>query len=191
MPGLDLPIKLRRLANGKVLSADEVIELLTPFDGDGDGEITRDELTTFLVKRRVGGPWFCQVLSKTLWEIAQDRWGTEVEAIGVPTIGRIISFSMARSGRPSKRYVLTPDAVRGLEPKKGLDGEPVPTGSGPLTSAPRQAPPRAHQAPPRNAPRATGPTRGAPRPATRPDQTRGPARPSRSAPRRPGPKPRR
>ncbi len=192
MPGLDLPIKLRRLANGQVLSAEEITEMIRPFDADGDGALTQEELTTFLIKRRVGGPWFCQVLGKTLWEIAQDRWGTEVDSIDVQTIGRIISFSMARAGRPTKRYVLTPEAVRGIEPKKDIDGNPVPHGGGPLTAAPRKttgggAPPRAQQTPPRNSPRPQPGSRG---PAPR-RPSRGAPRPSRSAPRRPGPKPRR
>lgn len=182
VPGLDLPLKLRRLGNGKVLSADQVIELLTPFDRDGDGEVTQEELTVFLIKSRVGGPWFCQVLSKTLWQIAQDRWGTEVTSMSVETLGQIIAFSMARQGRPAKRYVLTPDAVRGLEPKKDLDGKTVVGGSGPLTSAPR-----ASSGGPR--PRSSG---GNPPPRKRPSGGRPRGRASgRGRPRRPGAKPRR
>jgi hypothetical protein len=83
--------------------------------------VTREELVRFLEKNHVGGPWFCQVLSKTLWRIAEERRGQEVESISIEGLGRIINYSMSAPPRPEKRYVLEPEVMQGLKPRQTLE----------------------------------------------------------------------
>lgn len=169
MAGLDLPVKLRRgLGKGKVVPAEELTRRLLQFDGNGDGNLSRDELTKFFLHHRVGGPWFCEVVTKTLWDIAEERWSQPIESITAQALGRVISYSMARPGRPTARYVITPDAVQGLEEKRGLgEGGPRPS-----VSPPRRP---VADASGRSAVRTMLPPQG----------------PGRAAPRRAGPRPRR
>lgn len=174
MAGLDLPVKLRRgLGNGKVVPAEELSKRLEKFDGDNDGALTRDELIQFLEKSRVGGPWFCQVLAKTLWRIVEERWSQEVESISVEGLGRIINYSMSAPPRPEKRYVLDPEAMAGLKPRQTLE-EYRATLAKPASRVESEAQPEPSAAKPRD--------RGAPPPRA--------VAPRRPAPRRPAPKPR-
>lgn len=176
MAGLDLPVKLRRgLGNGKVVPAEELEKRLEPYDRDKDGAITQEELVRFLQKNRVGGPWFCQVLAKTLWRIVEEQSGLEVDSISVPGLGRIINYSMSAPPRPEKRYILDPEAMQGLKPFKTLEelqaeeeGRPPPKKDG-------AAKPEQSSAGPRPKPRSRSKARAKPR----------------RKPRRPGPKPRR
>ena len=119
MAGLDLPVKLRRgLGKGKVVPAEELSRRLLQFDGDGDGNLSREDLTRFFLHHRVGGPWFCEVLTKTLWDIAEDRWSEKIDSITAVALGRVISYSMGRPARRTTRYVITPEAAQGLEEKR-------------------------------------------------------------------------
>ena len=122
MAGLDLPVKLRRgLGKGKVVPAEELARRLRQFDGDGDGNLSREELTKFFLHNRVGGPWFCEVVTKTLWDIAEERWSQPIESITADALGRVISYSMGRPARRTTRYVITPEAVQGIEDKRTPD----------------------------------------------------------------------
>jgi hypothetical protein len=187
-------VKLRRgLGNGKVVPAEELSKRLAPYDRDKDGSVTREELVRFLEKNHVGGPWFCQVLSKTLWRIVEERWGQQVESISIEGLGRIINYSMSAPPRPEKRYVLDPEVMQGLKPKQTLEEyraeqaaiaagkipaeRPKPDGAQDAQHASAQKPaPSAASAPPR--------ARPAPRPAPQPVRRPGP----RPVPGRPKPR---
>lgn len=105
MAGLDLPIKLRRgLGGGNAVPAEELAKRLVPFDADKDGAVTRAELVQFLIQGRVGGPWFCEVLSRTLWKYVEQRLAVPQPVISVQVLGRIINFAMTRAPRPERRY---------------------------------------------------------------------------------------
>lgn len=170
MAGLDLPVKLRRgLGKGKVVPADELARRLLQFDDDGDGNLNREDLTKFFLHHRVGGPWFCEVVTKTLWDIAEERWSQRIDSITAVALGRVISYSMGRPARRTTRYVITPDAVQGLEEKRtpqellGGQGRPSPARRPPADAGrARSAPPprgreRAAAPPARGAPRRGGP----------------------------------
>jgi hypothetical protein len=197
--GLDLPVKLRRgLGKGQVVPAQELAERLKPYDANQDGLLVRAELARFLAESRVGGPWFCELLTKVLWKAAQERAGREVEAIGADALGRVIHYSMSRGPRPERRYVLSPAAVNGLEPRRTLDGStdlsrpPDPRTSAAPTGAAAAAPRPAAPGPrpgPLPSPR-PGPMSGAARPQPSVPGTAGPPRSTAApAPRRPGPSP--
>src|SRR5262245_1146385 len=178
--GLDLPVKLRRgLGNGKVVPADELAKRLAPYDRDKDGSLTQEELVRFLEKNHVGGPWFCQVLAKTLWRIVEERWAQEVESIPIEGLGRIINFTMSAPPRPEKRYVLDPEAMTGQKPKQTLEEyrasqagieKPKEQPKVDGTSEPARPATSAAQPRPRPAPRPGPPParRPAPRPTARP-----------------------
>ncbi|MEL7370755.1 MAG: hypothetical protein AAFN74_17680 [Myxococcota bacterium] len=173
--GLDLPVKLRRgLGKGKVVPAEELTRRLLKFDGDGDGNLNREDLTKFFMHHRVGGPWFCKVVTKTLWDIAEERWSEQIESITANALGRVISYSMARPARRASRYVITPEAVQGLVEKRSVGAN--------AAGAPSRRP----------VAEAGGPRPGG-RPAVRaPVRGRAPGRaPGRAGPRRAGPRPRR
>lgn len=170
--GLDLPVKLRRaLGQGAIVSAEVLVTRLTPYDKDGSGALDREQLTRFLIENRVGGPWFCQMMAHNVFRTAEDRWSMDVASIKIVALARIINYTMARVSKPVKRYVLTPDVVNGLEPKRGLDGSDptVPTDllvqqqqgrrGAPRSAAPRTAGPRTGAGPRKVAPR--GPRRPA------------------------------
>jgi len=168
--GLDLPVKLRRgLGNGKVVPADELAQRLAAFDADEDGAVTREELAKFLLQNRCGGPWFCQMVSHNVFATAEDRWAQKVEAMKVVALARIINYTMARANKPVKRYILTPHAVMGLEPKRGLKGEdPTVTTESLMTGNARPQPSAEGQA------QRPNPQQG----AARPNPQQGAARPN-------------
>jgi hypothetical protein len=186
-------VKLRRgLGNGKVVPAEELAKRLAPYDRDKDGSVTREELVRFLEKNHVGGPWFCQVLSKTLWRIVEERWGQEVESISLEGLGRIIHYSMSAPPRPEKRYVLEPEVMQGLKPRQTLEeyrAEQAAIAEGkvpPERPKPDGAPVAAAEAPPKPVASSAAPrARPAPRPAPMPAARRPAPRP---APGRPKPR---
>lgn len=183
--GLDLPVKLRRgLGNGKVVPAEELARRLAAFDADQDGAVTREELAKFLVQNRCGGPWFCQMVSHNVFATAEDRWTQKVEAMKVVALARIINYTMARANKPVKRYILTPGAVMGLEPKRGLNGEdPTVSTESLMTGINRPRPSAEGQAPrPEGQAPRPNPQQAAPRPAPDPR-----AAPAGRAPPRPRP----
>lgn len=175
-----------------MVPADELARRMKPFDGDGDGNLTQPELARFLLESRVGGPWFCEMIARTCWRLAEERWAKEIQTISIEALGRALNFSMSRGPRPERRYVLTPAAVQGLEPRKDLEGrEDLWDGQPEPKAAPRSAAPPARPATTPGA-RPPAPRGAAPGPRTAPLQ--GPPRgaPSsaaagRPAPRRPGP----
>jgi hypothetical protein len=198
--GLDLPVKLRRgLGKGNVVPANELAERLRQFDSDKDDALTEDELARFFYHNHVGGPWFCKMVAHTIWNMGEEHYAQEIYSIKADALGRVIHYTMSRAGRPSRRYVLRPEAVNGLEPKLDLDGNdtmskvpavpsakpssgasPGPTSGTTSRVEPRAAGPRPAGDP---ATRNTSVPSAAPRPAPRP----GPRRPGPGG----GPKPRR
>ena len=161
MAGLDLPVKLRRgLGKGKVVPADELTRRLLQFDGDGDGNLSREDLTKFFLHHRVGGPWFCEVVTKTLWDIAEERWSQPIESITADALGRVLNYSMGRPARRTTRYVITPEAVQGIEEKRA-PGEGTTSPARRPQADPGRAGPRgpaaARPPAPRSAPRRAGP----------------------------------
>lgn len=180
MAGLDLPVKLRRgLGKGSIVPAAELAERLRAFDADRDGAITEDELARFFYHNQVGGPWFCKMFAHTIWNMAEDHYAREIYSIKVEALGKVIHFTMSRTERPNRRYVLTPEAAQGLAPKKDLTGRDATVTVGAVTAAaePKKVEPRA-------APRSADP---GPRPQTNPGP--GPRPSPRPIPRRPGPAP--
>lgn len=174
LPGLELPVKLRRgLGNGNVVPVEEIARLLQAFDADGDGALTRSEVAACLRKHRVGGAWFCDALAHSLWRTAEERFVQAVDSIQAEALARIIHFTMSRAERPVRRYVLSPGAVQGLEPRLTLEGEDA---TKPAQGAGSAVPPRPSARP------ESVPPREASVPRPRPGLARGP---------RPGPKPRR
>ncbi|MCK6552276.1 hypothetical protein L6R52_40980, partial [Myxococcota bacterium] len=121
MAGLDLPIKLRRgLGQGNVVPAEELARRLAAFDADQDKAVSRAELVAFLVKYQVGGPWFCEVVSRTLWKYVEQRLQAAQPSINVDVLGRIIHFAMSRGPRPERRYEITPEGMAGYKPLEPL-----------------------------------------------------------------------
>lgn len=151
MPGLDLSVKLRdRLGAGGVVPAEVLAEKLRPLDRDEDGALSRDELTEFFTAHRIGGPWFAGVVVGQLWRSAEQRAGGSVETVSIGDLAGVLHFMMTRPARAESRYVLTPGAVRGTEPR--------------VSAAKVAEAPRLLSGAPRDAPRATG---AAPRPRSR------------------------
>jgi hypothetical protein len=183
--GLDLPVKLRRgLGNGKVVPAEELARRLAAYDSDQDGAVTREELARFLLESRCGGPWFCQMVSHNVFATAEDRWSQQVAAMKVVALARIINYTMARANKPVKRYILTPQAVLGMEPKRGLKGEDPTVTTESLMPGNTRPRPSAEAPAPRPNP--------APAPAPQPAQARPQPRPAepRAAPGLAAPRPR-
>jgi hypothetical protein len=211
--GLDLPTKLRRsLGQGRILDVEEVVERLRPYDKDGDGRLTKTELGLCLGEVGLGGPWFCDMFAGTVWRKAQQTFEREVASLPVPLLARVLHFAMARAERPTRRYVITPEAVRGEAPRVDAKNEPVdepfadiargaktkPAGKprGAPARPPERGPAPRGPAPRGPAPRGPAPRGRAPAPRgrapaargapSRPDPGRGPSRPSgRGGPRRP------
>lgn len=184
MAGLDLPVKLRRgLGKGSIVPAEELAQRLRTFDGDRDGAVTEDELARFFYHNQVGGPWFCKMFAHTVWNMAEEHYAREIYSIKVEALSKVIHFTMSRSERPTRRYVLTPEAAQGLAPKTDLAGNDT-------TVSTKAVPSEGKKVEPRPAPRAADP---GPRPQTNPGPGPGPGpgpRPSpRPVPRRPGPGP--
>jgi hypothetical protein len=188
--GLELPVKLRRgLGQGNIVPADELAKRIEAFDADADGAITRAELAQFLAKNHVGGPWFCEVVAKTLWKYVEQRMGTPHATLACDRLGRIIHVAMSRGPRPERRYEITPEGMAGYEPLKPIK-RPGEKGEG--FAQPRTVPLTAR---PSAGDRMTPPTRAA---STQPGRagaatagpvTRAPAAGrSRPIPRRPGPR---
>lgn len=183
MAGFDLPVKLRRgLGKGNIVPAEELAQRLKPYDGDGDGALTRGELARFLEESHVGGPWFTGMLAATLWKLAENRFQKAVESIQADALGRVLNFVMARAPGPERRYVLSPEAINGYEPLRTLEGgDPYSSKQAPLVNAPAAAP-TAPGVPAR--PRASAP-------GPRPEPSRAaPSPAARAVVRRPGPRPR-
>jgi hypothetical protein len=213
--GFDFPAKLRRgLGQGQVLPREQIERLLSPFDSDSDGALTRVELASFLKASSVGGVWFCDWAAKGLWDVCERWYAREVAWIKIELLATAIHETMRATPRLPKRVRLTPEGVAGYEDLEWLDG------SGPISeghpsvrnnSRPGLASSRAPTQPPTtpdrgsSVPGSPGPG-AAPRPASavsnRPmPRPRGPATPAgrpgpaprgaAPAPRRPGPGPRR
>jgi len=185
--GLDLSSKLRRgLGKGKIVPAEFVAERMAAFDLDGDGALTQEELAEFLKKHRVGGPWFCDMVARTLWNFCTSWFSKDVTWIKISALAWMIHNAMKDRPRPARRYKITPESAMGyvpLEPMEGsmpVDGDMA--GGGEIAGG---EPPSSDGPPPRRGP---GPRRGAPRRGPRPGP-RGRAGP-RGRPRR-GPGPRR
>jgi hypothetical protein len=186
--GIDLPVKLRRgLGQGKVVPAEDLATWLAPFDQDKDGEVTRSELATFFHKHRVGGPWFCEVVARTLWKFVEQKLGKELSSLKIDLVARIVNTVMMRGPRPEKRYQIDPEAMTGYKPIQMLQkpGDPL-LGPPPRPDSgarPRATPPPGvgsqSQRSQGTAPGRAGSAQGA-----------SPARPPqrRPAPRRPGPR---
>jgi hypothetical protein len=158
--GLSLPGKLRRgLGNGQIVPAEEIGTRLAPYDADGDGAVTLEELSQFLLDNRVGGPWFSNVLAKTLWRIAEERWLTPVRNMRVAALANIIHFSMTYPEGPSHRYVISGEVMVGLAPKRRVGEPPEP--------APPPKPKVEASAPAGTQDKTTVTAKGAPSPAAR------------------------
>ncbi len=189
-------MKLRRgLGKGKVVSVEELSRRLAAFDGDKDGSLSRDDLFKFLRKGRVGGEWFCKVLTKTMWQIAEDRKGDKVDSITAEALGRIIHYAMSRPPTPERRYVLEPDVMQGYKDPELLDPKETPSTTG-LGAKPAGRGERRGAARNNPRPRTGGRAGGRPGPRPRPGGAPSGRRPSgrrRPAGRRarPSPKPRR
>lgn len=194
MAGLELPVKLRRgLGQGNIVPAEELSKRIKAFDGDADGSLTRAELAQFLAKHHVGGPWFCEVVAKTLWKHVEQRAGKDCPTLTVERLGRILNLAMSRGPRPDRRYEITPEGMAGYEPlrplkRKGEKTAPAAATAGeakPAAAAPRgaaQTPARAATTTPgRAGGAASGPFTSAPSSA-------GAGAARRAIPRRPGPR---
>jgi hypothetical protein len=193
--GVDLPIKLRNaLGQGKVVPVEELARRLAPFDANQDGDITRQELATFFQKSRLGGPWFGQVVAKTLWGFVQTKLGKDVEAIKIELVAKIIHTVMRRGPRPEKRYEITPESMVGYAPMKEFEKRPKVLGPAPQLGG-TSPQPTSQEAKPRATPRGD-PVESARAMSQAPGRTGQPAaggaqvRPAmrRPAPRRPGPR---
>lgn len=124
--GLDLPAKLRRsLGRGRALSPEELAERLRPADQDGDGRLTRGELQQFLLVSGAGGPWFSEMLAGSIWKRSQAAFEREVPTLSIAVLARVLHTLLARSERPTRRYVITPEAVRGEAPRLDPSNRPV------------------------------------------------------------------
>lgn len=188
MAGIDLPVKLRRgLGQGKVVPAAELAKWLAPHDADKDGEVTRPELVVFLSRNRVGGPWFCEVVAKTLWGFVQQKLGREVASIRIDLVARILHTVMGRGPRPERRYEISPEAMVGYKPLELIKqpGDPPSSGASDSFARPRATPrggvttPQRSQSTTPGRPAGAGPAGGG---------VARPALPRRPAPRRPGPR---
>jgi hypothetical protein len=197
----------RGLGQGNIVPAEELSKRIKAFDADADGSCTRAELAQFLAKNHVGGPWFCEVVAKTLWKYVEQRVGKECPTLTVDRLGRIINFAMTRGPRPEKRYEITPEGMAGYEPlrplrKKGekapppevakaADGAKAVEGAKPADGAkPAAAPARgAAQTPTRNTTTTPGRVGGAASgPFTSAPSSSGAGAARRAIPRRPGPR---
>jgi hypothetical protein len=205
--GLDFPSKLRRgIGQGQVVSAEQLLKLITPFDADNDGYVTKPELVEFLKRSAVGGPWFCEWMANTFWEICERWLARQVPGIKVDLIARLLHETMKAQPRPAKRIRITPEGANGYEAMEYLDGSglafdpkgdatwlPHKSGAG-SNAKPRPASTAAPQPQPRPG-SAAAPANARPGPPT--PRGRAPASPSgrptpaprgaAPAPRRPGP----
>jgi hypothetical protein len=194
VPGLELASKLRRsLGRGKILPQEEIAAKMAAFDTDDDEALTQEELVLFLMKYRVGGKWFCEMVAKTLWNFCKAWYSRDVTWIKIEPLSWMVFNAMHDRQRPVRRYKITPEGAMGYVPLEPLEGsrilsEPKKSDASPATS---EASPEAEPRPPRRA----GPRRppgGNPRSVGRPSgrSTRARPRPAvgRPGPRRNGPK---
>ena len=186
VPGLELASKLRRsLGRGKIISQEDIAKKMVEFDQDNDEALTQEELSQFLMKYRVGGKWFCEMVAKTLWNFCKSWYSRDVTWIKIEALSYMVFAAMHDRARPVRRYKITPEGAMGYVPLEPMEGsrileEPKTKAASPR-SAGRSAPPRARG---RRGPR-RGPPRSGARPRARPSGRSGPRRPG---PRRPGPR---
>ena len=187
VPGLELASKLRRsLGRGKIIPREAIAEKMAEFDHDNDDALTQEELVMFLLKYRVGGKWFCEMVAKTLWNFCKSWYSRDVTWIKIEALSYMVFSAMHDRARPVRRYKITPEGAMGYVPLEPMEGSRIleepkspPPGSGGEARRPRG---RA-----RSAPRGRGrpPPRGRGRPGARPS---GRKRVHPSGPRRSGPK---
>jgi hypothetical protein len=174
----------RGLGQGKVVAAEDLARSIAPFDANKDGEISRTELVAYLHKHKVGGPWFCDVVSRTLWKFVEQRLGKEFPTLKIDLVARILNTTMRRGPRLERRYQIDPEAMVGYKPIQFLrrPGDPPPPARAPSDAKPR-ATPRGGQPMPQQRMQSDQPGRSG-------GQTTTTARalPRRPAPRRPGPR---
>lgn len=200
--GLDLSSKLRRgLGGGSIIPYEAIAQMMRPFDKDRDGALFQDELCDFLKKYRVGGPWFCEMVGKTLWNFCTTWYSKDVTWIKIDALAWMLHQAMHQRARPAQRYRITPEGAMGYVPLEPMEGsQPVDkpknlregaAGSAGGDSRPRPGPSGPGGQGP--GPGAQGAGHGAQGPG--PGQGPGPRRPApraragaRPGPRRPGPR---
>jgi len=189
VPGLELASKLRRsLGRGKILPREEIAEKMTAFDGDNDDALTQEELVQFLMKYRVGGKWFCEMVAKTLWNFCKAWYSQDVTWIKIEPLSWMVFNAMHDRTRPVRRYKITPEGAMGYVPLEPMEGSRI-------LDAPKK-PPRTAESGDRPVKKKRPPRRGEPRrpprAGGRPSGRSGRARPrpggGRPGPRRSGPK---
>ncbi len=209
MAGLDVPSKLRRgIGQGNVIPAEVIGRKMLAYDEDRDGALLQHEAARFLLDHGVGGPWFCDMVARTLWNFCTTWFSRDVTWIKISALAWMLHNAMKAQPRAPRRYRITPEGAMGYVPLEPMDGKPTeraqrnppPRGPGqastsgaPSRGAPSGARPGGPG--PRGQAPSGGPRRG-PAPAGRPAASSGPsgarpgARPGpRPGPRRPGPGP--
>ena len=164
-----------------------IAEKMADFDSDQDGALTQEELSLFLLKYRVGGKWFCEMVAKTLWNFCKSWYSRDVTWIKIEALSYMVFTSMHDRARPVRRYKITPEGAMGYVPLEPMEGSRI-------LEQPKKRPkmaksegrrPRGRSAPRRGGPPRSG--RGGPRGGGRTGRSR--PRPSgRAGPRRSGPK---
>lgn len=164
--GLDLTLKFReQLGGGEVASAELVAEKLAPFDGDSDGALTEAELAEFFAQHKLGGAWYSKALAGQLWRLAAELLGAPPAQLSIKELAESLHNTMKKEPRGEERYILTPGAVRGTEPRVPVGKQEAKPSL--LSGAPRNAP-RAKPAAPRARPRRPAPRARRPMPRKRP-----------------------
>ena len=126
MAGLDISAKLRRsLGQGSILSDEEVAEQLSSYDADGDGRVSKLELSQYFVANGLGGPWFCEMFATTIWRKVDQSFEEPIVGVAISALGRAIHQVMSQTQRPTRRYVITPEVFRGEAPRLDLADKPV------------------------------------------------------------------
>jgi len=124
--GLDIPSKLRRaLGNGKVIPYEAVLAKLQPYDKDGDGALSQKELAEAFVGFGCGGPWFCSIMAKAIWQACESVIPPPVLWIKTTLVAVSVWQFMQLQPRQARRVRVTPEAAYGWEPLTYLDGTPV------------------------------------------------------------------
>lgn len=189
VPGLELASKLRRsLGRGKIIPREAIAEKMAEFDHDNDDALTQDELVMFLLKYRVGGKWFCEMVAKTLWNFCKSWYSRDVTWIKIEALSYMVFSAMHDRARPVRRYKITPEGAMGYVPLEPMEGSRIleePKKTKPAEARGEGRRPRGRGRPP---PRRGGPARprrGSGRPGARPS---GRSRTRPSGPRRSGPK---
>ena len=162
------------------MSPEFVAERMAAFDTDGDGALTQEELAEFLKKNRVGGPWFCDMVARTLWNFCTSWFSKDVTWIKISALAWMIHNAMKDRPRPARRYKITPESAMGYVPLEPMEGsEPV---DGPIAGddGPPPGPAPRRGAGPSRGPRRGPPPRPGPRgragPGQRPRRGPGPRR---------------